>query len=166
MLMKAELNTSLCASALGALFACAAVPAQARALPQTPETAVAYLLFGIEDGADGKLDGVQRWRRVAGKAALFRAGKLSLKVERTGECTFTATKTESDGPFVAKIDLKRISKWQAAGNQSRVEGDGLCLAYAGQCPAKAFDFQVPRIDAGTLNWNETYAWLKANTCKG
>jgi hypothetical protein len=147
-----------------ALLAAAACAAEA-VPPGSAEEAVAYLMFGIEDGADGSLDGGGAWRRIQSSPAIFMLGRDKLVIERKGDCAFGISRTESDGMFRATLDLSRISDWRAESNESVVEGDGLCLTSYGDCPARSFSFQVPRIDEGKLNWDETFLWLKANACK-
>ena len=134
-------------------------------VPRTAEEAVAYLLFGIEDGASGELDGSADWKLIGTSPALLRSAELRLLVSTKDGCFFEIARTESGGDFRATLDLRKISDWRAEDNESVVTGDGLCLESYGQCPAQRFAFQVPRIDNLRLNWLATYDWLRANTCR-
>jgi hypothetical protein len=133
-------------------------------VPNSAEEAIAYLMFGIEDGADGSLDGGDVWKRVQSSPAIFRLGKSQLTVRREGKCSFEISRAESDGMFRATLDLSRVTAWRAEGNESVIEGDGLCLTTYKDCPAHKFTFQVPRIDDVRLNWEATYNWLRSNAC--
>jgi hypothetical protein len=114
---------------------------------QSPEEAIACHMFGIGHGADGRLDGAGRWRRVSVSPARSRASGIELHVQRQDACRFTVTKQSADGPFRATIDLSKISAWRASGNDGVVSGTGLCIStYHNACPARSFAFEVPDID--------------------
>lgn len=146
----------------------ASLPAGASPL-DSPEEAVAELMFGISNGTDARLDGEQNWRRLSSSPAVFAAGTQRLTIERLDACRYAVRRESISAgaaprPFRATIDMSRISAWRAVDNEGVVEGDGLCIhTYRNACPARSFAFQTP--DGGGRPHEEAFATLKA-ACSG